>query len=88
MRELIKPWLIRSRLYFLKVIPHGKQDDVGALSPLTIEKIAYLISRGGWPASICIEGLPAFRMAMDYVEAIIRQEVSRVDNVEKNPERV
>jgi predicted AAA+ superfamily ATPase len=27
-------------------------------------------------------------MAMDYVEAIIRQEVSRVDNVEKNPERV
>ena len=88
MRELIKPWLIRSRLYFLKVIPHGKQDDVGALSPLTIEKIAYLICRGGWPASIGIEGLPTCRMAMDYVEAIIRQEVSRVDNVEKNPERV
>ena len=66
----------------------GKQDDVGALSPLTIEKIAYLICRGGWPASIGIEGLPACRMAMDYVEAIIRQDVSRVDNVEKNPERV
>ena len=66
----------------------GKQDDVGALSPLTIEKIAYLICRGGWPASIGIEGLPACRMAKDYVEAIIHQDVSRVDNVEKNPERV
>ncbi|MFN9956953.1 MAG: AAA family ATPase, partial [bacterium] len=43
----------------------GNQDDVGALSPLTIEKIAYLICRGGWPASIGIEGLPACRMAMD-----------------------
>jgi len=66
----------------------GNQDDVGALSPLTIEKIAYLICRGGWPASIGIAGLPACRMAMDYVEAIIHQDVSRVDNVEKNPERV
>jgi predicted AAA+ superfamily ATPase len=66
----------------------GKQEDIGASSDLTIEKIAFILCRGGWPASINIEGIPACRMAIDYVEAIINQDVSRVDNVEKNPERV
>jgi predicted AAA+ superfamily ATPase len=66
----------------------GKQEDIGALSDLTIEKMAFILCRGGWPASISIEGIPACRMAIDYVEAIINQDVSRVDNVEKNPERV
>jgi predicted AAA+ superfamily ATPase len=66
----------------------GKQEDIGALSDLTIEKMAFILCRGGWPASISIEGIPACRMAIDYVEAIINQDVSRVDNVEKNPARV
>jgi predicted AAA+ superfamily ATPase len=66
----------------------GKQEDISALSDLTIEKMAFILCRGGWPASISIEGIPACRMAIDYVEAIINQDVSRVDNVEKNPERV
>jgi len=65
-----------------------KQENTGALSDLTIEKMAFILCRGGWPASISIEGIPACRMAIDYVEAIINQDVSRVDNVEKNPERV
>jgi len=65
-----------------------KQEDIGALSDLTIEKMAFILCRGGWPASISIEGIPACRMAIDYVEAIINQDVSRVDNIEKNPERV
>jgi len=65
-----------------------KQENIGALSDLTIEKMAFILCRGGWPASISIEGIPACRMAIDYVEAIINQDVSRVDNVEKNPERV
>jgi predicted AAA+ superfamily ATPase len=66
----------------------GKQEDISALSDLTIEKMAFILCRGGWPARISIEGIPACRMAIDYVEAIINQDVSRVDNVEKNPERV
>jgi predicted AAA+ superfamily ATPase len=65
-----------------------KQEDIGATSALTVEKIAYVLCRGGWPASIDLEGLPALRMAMDYADAIIHQDVSRVDGVEKNPERV
>jgi len=72
----------------LRALFDGKQEDIGAASALTVEKIAYVLCRGGWPASIDLEGLPALRMAMDYVDAIIHQDVSRVDGVEKNPERV
>jgi predicted AAA+ superfamily ATPase len=72
----------------LRALFEGNQVDYGAMSELTIEKIAYVLCRGGWPASIDIEGLPSLRMAMNYVEAIINQDVSRVDGVEKNPERV
>lgn len=72
----------------LRALFNGEQEDIGALSALTIEKIAFLICRGGWPASINQKDAPALRMARDYVEAIINQDISRVDNIEKNPERV
>jgi hypothetical protein len=72
----------------LKSLFDGKQKDTDAESMLTIEKIAFVLCRGGWPASINLKGLPALRMARNYVEAIIHQDISRVDNIEKNPERV
>jgi len=58
------------------------------MSDLSIEKIAFALCRGGWPASVRQSGATALRMARDYVEAVINQDVSRVDNIEKNPERV
>lgn len=57
-------------------------------SNLTIEDIAYAICRGGWPASIGLAKLDALEVSRDYVEAIIHQDVSRVDGVEKNPKRI
>ena len=67
---------------------NGTQEKTEALSELSIEKIAYVLCRGGWPASLKLEGKPALRMASDYVESVINHDVSQVDNVEKNPERV
>lgn len=72
----------------LRALFGGQQLITEALSELTIEKIAFVLCRGGWPASIDQKSETALRMARDYVEAIIHQDVSRVDNVEKNPERV
>lgn len=71
----------------LRELFNGDQD-VEAVSELSIEAIAFALCRGGWPASIQLRGAAALRMAMDYVEAVINYDVSRVDNVEKNPERV
>jgi predicted AAA+ superfamily ATPase len=65
----------------------GKQD-MESISDLSIEQIAFAICRGGWPATIGKTGSTALRMSIDYVEAIINQDISRVDSVEKNPHRV
>jgi len=62
--------------------------DVEAISGLSIQEIAFALCRGGWPASVKQKGATALRMAVDYVEAVINYDVSRVDKVEKNPERV
>ena len=61
---------------------------VESMSGLSIEKIAFALCRGGWPASVLKNGTSALRMSRDYVEAVINHDVSRVDDVEKNPERV
>jgi predicted AAA+ superfamily ATPase len=62
--------------------------DIEGFSELTIEKTAFSIVRGGWPASIGDSERIALRHAIDYVEAIINEDVNRVDGVEKNPARV
>lgn len=64
------------------------QSDIESISGLTIEQIAFALCRGGWPASVRLKGQAALRTATAYVEAIINHDVSRVDGVEKNPERV
>jgi predicted AAA+ superfamily ATPase len=62
--------------------------DIESFSELSIEKIAFAIIRGGWPASIGDNEKAALRHTIDYVEAIISEDVSRVDGIEKNPARV
>lgn len=65
----------------------GSQDIEG-MSTLSIEKIAYAICRGGWPSSIKMKNTAALQVATNYVESVINMDISRVDDVEKNPERV
>jgi len=74
-------------LVSLHALFNGSQEE-GCISDLSIEKIAFTLCRGGWPASLQQSDAPALRMARDYVEAVINYDVSRVDNIEKNPERV
>ena len=62
--------------------------DLDSMSDLSIEQIAFLICRGGFPASIGKSDKIALRMPVDYVEAVINQDISRVDGVEKNPNKV
>jgi len=66
----------------------AKTQDIESISELSIERIAFALCRGGWPASVLKNETSALRMSRDYVEAVINQDVSRVDDVEKNPERV
>lgn len=71
----------------LRDLFEGKPISI-ATSNLSIEQIAFAICRGGWPASVKIKGNDALELAKDYVDAIIHQDISRIDGVEKNPKRV
>ncbi len=65
-----------------------EQHEVDGVSDLSLEQVAFALCRGGFPASINKSHAAALRMPIDYVEAIINQDISRVDGVEKNPNRV
>jgi predicted AAA+ superfamily ATPase len=64
------------------------QADIEGISRLSIEQLAFVISRGGWPASVGEREDVALQSVVDYVESVINHDVSRVDGVEKNPARV
>lgn len=59
-----------------------------ALNDLSFEDVAYLCCRGGWPRSIFMEKDVALEQAFDYYDAVVNSDISRVDNVSRNPERV
>jgi predicted AAA+ superfamily ATPase len=65
----------------------GKHEIEG-VSGLSIERLAFALCRGGFPATVNKPDRAALRMSVDYVEAIISQDISRIDGVEKNPTRV
>lgn len=71
----------------LKKLFDGEQNIEGE-SDLTIDRLAFLICRGGWPQSVDMRDEIALDQAMDYLDAVIHSDINRADNVQKNPERV
>lgn len=61
---------------------------INGINNLSLEDIAYLCCRGGWPRSIFLDKDIALDSAFDYYDAIINSDISRVDGVNRNPERV
>jgi len=59
-----------------------------AINPLKIDDIAFLICRGGWPRATELSGDIALDQAKDYYDAVTKSDISRVDGVSRNPERV
>jgi predicted AAA+ superfamily ATPase len=62
--------------------------DISGATDLALEDVAWLIARGGWPASVVNDDEYSLRRAVDYAESIIESDISRVDGIEKNPKRV
>lgn len=63
-------------------------DNIEGISELSFEDIAYLCCRGGWPRSVFMDKEIALEQPFDYYDAIVNTDISRVDEVAKNPERV
>ena len=62
--------------------------DVDGFSNIDIERLAFLVCRGGWPKAINMRDEIALDQAFDYVEAVIHSDINRADNIQKNPDKV
>ena len=57
------------------------------INELTIEDIAFLTCRGGWPWATLIAKEVALDQAVDYVDAVVDKDIQRVDGVKRSAER-
>lgn len=57
-------------------------------SNIDIDRLAFLVCRGGWPQAIDMRDEIALDQATDYYDAVVNSDINRADNVNKNPERV
>lgn len=64
------------------------ENDISAQNKLSLEDVAFLCCRGGWPRSIFMEKEIALEQAFDYYDAVVESDISRVDDINRNPERV
>lgn len=71
----------------LKALFDGVTEIDGA-SKLDIDRLAFLVCRGGWPQAVDMRDGIALDQAMDYYDAVVRSDINRADDVQKNPEKV
>lgn len=62
--------------------------NVDGENTLDIDKIAYLVCRGGWPQAVGLKTEAALQQAFDYYDAVVKSDINRADGVNKNPDRV
>ena len=71
----------------MKDLFEGAMEIDGAAN-LSIDRLAFLVCRGGWPQAVDMRDEIALDQATDYYDAVVHSDINRADNVQKNPERV
>lgn len=72
----------------LKALFNGEANDLYAKNHLDLSQIAYLICRGGWPRTTLQSEDIALDRAFEYYDAVANADISKVDGVQRDPERV
>lgn len=65
----------------------NQPSQLNGENKLAIDDLAFLICRGGWPGAIDMDKDIALNQAFDYYTAIVNTDISRADNVKRDPER-
>ncbi|MBQ9189882.1 MAG: ATP-binding protein [Clostridia bacterium] len=63
-------------------------DQIEGMASLDLERLAFLICRGGWPRAIDMRDKIALNQAFDYYDAVVHSDINRADGVTKDPQRV
>ena len=66
----------------------SQPEELDGESRLDIDRLAFLVCRGGWPQAVGMRDEIALDQAIDYYDAVVHADINRVDNVKKDPERV
>ena len=61
--------------------------EISAKSDTDLEEIAFLICRGGWPKAVGLTEKQALFQAIDYFDAVVSADISRVDSVKRDKEK-
>ena len=59
-----------------------------ALGSLDVQTIAQLVVRGGWPSAAGVPAPAASMLARGYVDGVCNSDVSRIDGVRRDPDKV
>ena len=65
-----------------------ENKPVDGCADIDIDRAAFLICRGGWPKALDCSEKIALAQAFDYYTVVVNTDISKVDDVERNPERV
>lgn len=61
-------------------------DQPAGMANIDIDRLAFLICRGGWPNTVGKNEEDALDLAYDYYNAVVESDISRVDGVQRNAE--
>lgn len=62
-------------------------DFIEGTSHIDLDRLAFLTCRGGWPKAVLKKNeKAALAQAIEYYEAVVRSDISRVDDVERDSE--
>ncbi|WP_421775757.1 ATP-binding protein [Gardnerella sp. KA00288] len=64
-----------------------EDKNISAINETSLEKIAFLICRGGWPKAIGLDEKPSLFQAIDYYKSVVSTDISRVDSVKRDKEK-
>ena len=71
----------------LKELFDGKENIYG-FSNVSLERLAFITCRGGWPQAIDMRDEIALDQGKYYYEAVVRSDINRADNSQKNVDKV
>ena len=62
--------------------------EIEGNNTLDLEKLAFITCRGGWPVAVTAKNeRVSLQQAVEYVNAIVEEDIHRVDGIERNPAR-
>ena len=70
----------------LKDLFAGMNNPLRGRAELSLRDIAFLICRGGWPMAVGKSREKALSQAIDYYDAVVNEDISRVDGIKRDAE--